>query len=205
MKKSPYFAVIYMFIVTAVFSSILIGFSRLTREKVQANEMLAFERAVLEVFPEIKPDSNKEVHEIFTEQFVKKDELGALLYYKNHQLAGYAVAVEGKGFWASIKGIVGLEKDQQTITGVSFYDQSETPGLGARIVEPEFCEQFVGKNIHSGEKPISFKSESAGEDLKDNQVHSITGATQTCVRLEKLINDGLIEWQQLMAQEGSQQ
>ena len=87
-----------------------------------------------------------------------------------------------------------------------FYDQSETPGLGARIVEPEFCEQFVGKKIKSGDKPISFKSESAGDDLESNQVHSITGATQTCVRLEKLINDGLIEWQQLMARakEGSQ-
>ena len=108
-----------MFVVTAVFSSILIGFSRLTREKVRANQELAFERAVLEVFPEIKVESNKEVHAIFTGQFVKKDELGAWLYYRNHELAGYAVAVEGKGFWASIKGIVGIEKDQQTITGVS--------------------------------------------------------------------------------------
>ncbi len=205
MKNKPYFAVVYMFIVTAVFSSILIGFSRLTRGKVEANQALAFERAVLEVFPDIEVKSNKEVHAIFTERFVRKDELGAWLYYRNHELAGYAVAVEGKGFWASIKGVVGVAKDQQTITGLSFYEQSETPGLGARILEPGFRDQFVGKKIHTGDSPVSFKSESAGDELKDNQVHSITGATQTCVRLEKLINDGLVEWQQLMAQKGSQQ
>ena len=205
MKTKPYFAVVYMFIVTAVFSSILIGFSRLTRGKVEANQKLAFERAVLEVFPDIEAQTNKEVHAIFTEKFKPSEELGSWLYYENDQLAGYAVAVEGKGFWASIKGIVGVATDQQTITGLSFYEQSETPGLGARIVEPEFREQFVGKKIHADDSPISFKSESAGDELKDNQVHSITGATQTCVRLEKLINDGLVEWQKAMAQKGSQQ
>lgn len=200
MKHKPYFAVIYMFLVTAVFSSVLIGFSQLTQERVRANQELARERAVLEAFPEIEMVSNKEVHAVFEENFEWKDELGAWVYSPGGQLTGYAVAVEGKGFWASIKGIVGLAADQQTITGIAFYEQSETPGLGARIVEPQFRRQFIGKTIHTDSDPVSFKSPAAGDDLKDNQVHSITGATQTCVRLEKLINDGLVQWQQRIKQ-----
>lgn len=204
MKKNPFFAIIYMFVVTAFFSSILILFSRMTRERVDANEQLAFERAVLAVFPEIDVRSGKDVHAVFTEQFVKKEARDDWLYYnKDRQLAGYAVAVEGKGFWASIKGVVGVALDQQTITGLSFYEQSETPGLGGRIVEPDFCDQFVGRKIQPGDSPIAIRPK--GETLKENQVHSITGATQTCVRLEKLLNDGLVQWQTSMADGGPQE
>jgi hypothetical protein len=31
-------------------------------------------------------------------------------------------------------------------------------------------------------------------ELRDNEIHAITGATQTSVRLEKLINDRLVRW-----------
>ena len=192
MRDKPYFAVLYMFIVTALFSSVLIGFSRLTRTRVEANEQLAFEKAVLEVFPEIEAQSNAEIHRVFSEQFVQKQELAAYLYYKNHQLAGYVVPVEGKGFWASIKGVVGVALDQRTITGIAFYEQNETPGLGARIIEEDFCSQFAGKVMIAGDKVLGIKP--AGETLKENQVHAITGATQTCIRLEKLMNDGLSAW-----------
>ncbi len=193
MKDKPYFAVIYMFVVTAFFSTVLIGFSRLTRDRVNANEQLAFERAVLAVFPEIAVESNADIHRIFTDQFAKTPEMGgAYLYYKDREIAGYVIPVEGQGFWAPIKGVVGLALDKRTITGISFYEQSETPGLGARIVEEDFRGQFIGKTISQTDKPIAIKPSS--EALRENQVHSITGATQTCIRLEKLINDGLSEW-----------
>ena len=192
MRDKPYFAVVYMFGVTALFSSILIGFSRFTRNRVEANERLALEKAVLEVFPEIPAATNAEIHRVFTEQFVEKQELGCYLYYKNHRLTGYAVPVEGKGFWASIKGIVGVALDKRTITGIAFYEQNETPGLGGRIVEDDFCGQFTGRVIRPGDTMMEIKP--AGETLEENQVHAITGATQTCNRLEKLMNDSLSAW-----------
>jgi RnfABCDGE-type electron transport complex G subunit len=196
MKDKPFFAVVYMFVVTAFFSAVLIGFARLTRDKVEANQEIAFESAVLQVFPEITVQSSHEIHAVFTECFVKKEELGAWLYYKEHQLAGYAVPVQGQGFWAPIKGFVGIAVDKRTITGIAFYEQSETPGLGARIVEPDFCDAFTGKQLADGERLLGIRQ--VGTTLKNSEVHSITGATQTCVRLEKLINDGLAQWQEMM-------
>jgi Na+-transporting NADH:ubiquinone oxidoreductase subunit C len=200
MKNKPYFAVIYMFVVTAFFSSVLIGFARLTRDKVQANQQIAFEKAILQVFPEITAETNTQIHRVFTERF--KLSGGAYVYRKDGQIAGYAVPVEGQGFWAPIKGIIGLAANKQTVTGVAFYEQSETPGLGARITEPDFRNSFKGLKLNEREMPIDFRP--AGTELKGNEVHAITGATQTCIRLEKLINDSLIEWRQQLKQEDTQ-
>jgi Na+-transporting NADH:ubiquinone oxidoreductase subunit C len=199
MKDKPFFAVVYMFIVTAFFSAILIGFARMTRTKVQANQQIAFEKAVLEVFPEIQAASNSEVHRIFTEQF---EPAGVGFVYRvDGQAAGYAVPVEGQGYWATIKGVVGIAQDRQTVTGLAIYEQNETPGLGARITEPEFCDTFTGLILGSDSAPVGIRQ--GGAELNENEVHSITGATQTCMRLEKLVNDGLTQWQQqVQPQEG---
>ena len=199
MRDKPLFAVVYMFVVTAFFSAILIGFAKLTRGKVEANQLIAFEKAVLQVFPEITATTNAQIHKIFTEQFELSS--NAYIYRKDHQIEGYAVPVEGQGFWAPIRGIIGITADKQTITGVAFYEQSETPGLGARIVEPDFCDAFTGKKLAEGERLIGIRQ--VGTTLNNSEVHSITGATQTCVRLEKLINDGLARWRQIN-QEGPQ-
>ncbi len=198
MKDKPYFAVVYMFAVTAFFSMILIGFARLTRDRVDANQQLAFEKAVLDAFSEIKAASHSDIHRIFTEQFVKTEKSSYPFYYyrKDDKTMGYAVPVEGKGFWATIKGVVGVAADKQTITGIAFYEQSETPGLGARIAEPDFCGKFAGLELGDQGLPIGIRA--SGTSLKSNEVHSITGATQTCIRLEKLMNDGLAQWREMM-------
>ena len=199
MKDKPFFAVVYMFVVTAFFSAVLIGFARLTRDKVQANQQLAFEKAVVQVFPTIQAKTNAAIHQIFTEQFEQRaaaDDQVYYVYLKDGEISGYAVPVEGKGFWDTIRGIIGIASDQETITAIAFYEQKETPGLGARIAEPDFCDQFIGRKIASGAKPIGIRS--VGETLKENQVHAVTGATQTCVRLEKLINEDLTQWRRFI-------
>ena len=51
MREKWWFPIAYMFVVTAFFSSIVIGFARFTDERVEANKDLAFEKAVLAVLP----------------------------------------------------------------------------------------------------------------------------------------------------------
>lgn len=192
MKDKPYFAVLYMFVVTAVFSSVLIAFSRLTQGRVRANEQFNFERAVVQAFPEIEYKNNQQIHQIFTEQFKKDDRTGAFLYEKNDQLAGYAVPFAGQGFWDKIEGVIGIAADKRTVRGVAFYQQKETPGLGARIDEDAFRKQFVGKKIEDVAKPIGIVP--AAQTPAENEVHAVTGATQTSVRLETLMNQDIRTW-----------
>lgn len=201
--ERKWFPVIYMFLVTAFFSSIVIGFTQLTADRVDANEKLSFEKAVLMVLPGLYDEglSRLELHRRFTDEVTKPDEStgGAFTLRKNAVIEAYALPVSGQGFWAPIKGIIGIKADRKTITAIAFYRQNETPGLGAEIAKPEFRNQFNGKVMLTGEKPLSIKR--PGAVLDKSSVHAVTGATQTSVRLEKIINNALKKWQEQMANE----
>jgi Na+-transporting NADH:ubiquinone oxidoreductase subunit C len=198
MREKRWFPIFYMFITTAFFSSIVIGFTQLTGEKVKANEKLSFERAVLSVLPGLYREemNNLELHRTFTEQVTEPDEHtgGAYTLRQKGKIVAYALPMTGQGFWAPIKGVIGIEADKKTITAIAFYEQNETPGLGAEIAKPAFREQFKGKVISVGDKPLSIKR--PGTELGASDVHAVTGATQTSTRLEKIINSALTNWQQ---------
>lgn len=196
MTEKWWFPVAYMFVVTAFFSSIVIGFARFTDERVEANRDLAFEKAVLTVLPDLLQDrtGRLEIHKKFVERIGPPDKQlgGACALKEGGRIVAYALPIEGQGFWAPIKGIIGLKADRRTITGIAFYEQNETPGLGAQITTVEFMSQFPGKVLSSGDKPINFKQ--PGSPLGASEVHAVTGATQTSTRLEKILNDSLTQW-----------
>lgn len=196
MKNKIYFPIIYMFVITAVCSGILIGFHEMVKPLIDANKSFAFEQAVLKTLPiEIENLSNVELHKIFTTQLVFDANSGAYEYNKDGEFVGYALPISGKGFWAKIEGVIGIAPDNRTITGIAFYQQSETPGLGAEIEKPAFTDQFLkdkARKIAVSDNPIELVS--AGQSLSDNQVYAVTGATQTCSRLEKFMNEALADW-----------
>ncbi len=205
MREKRWFPILYMFGVTAFFSSIIIGFASVTRGRVEANEELAFERAVLGVVPGLSDArlSNAEVHPRFTEVVEEPTASsgGAYLVKKDGQVVVYALPFSGQGFWAPIGGILGIEPDRKTVTGIAFYEQNETPGLGAEIVKPPFRSQFKGKVLAAQGKPLGMKR--PGAELDDSSVHAITGATQTSTRLDGIINAALTEWQSKVGKEGT--
>jgi len=195
-RNKSWFPILYMFCVTALFSSIVIGLTRVTSERVGANQKLAFERAVLSVLPKVEVEamSRSEIHETFIESINEPDDSSTVAYTakKDGQIIAYILPISGRGFWAPIKGVIGIKTDKKTITGVAFYEQSETPGLGAEIAKAPFRDQFEGKVIASKDEPIKFRRPS--ETLADNEVHAVTGATQTSSRLELIINTELKKW-----------
>jgi Na+-transporting NADH:ubiquinone oxidoreductase subunit C len=205
MIEKKWYPVVYMFVVTAVFSSFVIGFTQSTAKRVEANEKLIFEQAVLAVMPRLyNPNlSGLEQHKIFVEKIKEPSAQtgGAFTFMEGDKIIAYAIPVEGQGFWAPIRAVVGIDADKKTITGFAVYQQNETPGLGAEIAKPEFRNQFKGKIISSEEKSLNINR--PGTPLDQSSVHAITGATQTSVRLEKLINDGLKNWQQKIGMEAN--
>lgn len=61
---------------------------------------------------------------------------------------GFAYVAEGGGFQGIISLMVGVDPEQQIITGIKILSHSETPGLGARIGEAAFQDQFAQKSIN---------------------------------------------------------
>ncbi|RJP60973.1 MAG: FMN-binding protein [Candidatus Auribacter fodinae] len=200
MKNKPWYPIAYMFAVTLFFSSIIIGLSALTRDRVEANQKLAFEKAVLDVLPIEVPAqaSNLELHDLYVKliQDPTPSSGSAYIYKIGNEIKGYALPISGKGFWDEISGVVGIAPDKKTITGISFYKQNETPGLGAEIAQLPFREQFVGKTIAKTGAPFNIKPVS--EQTDDNSVHAVTGATQTSIRLEKFLLEQLEIWRKAM-------
>lgn len=78
---------------------------------------------------------------------------------------GYAFLAEGQGYSGTIKTMVGMYQNG-TISRIVVISQTETPGLGTRIVEPEFTNQFSGKRI-----------EEVRLSRDGGLIDSITGAT----------------------------
>ncbi len=196
MRDKVWYPVLYMFVATAFFSSILIGLARFSRDRVEANQRLSVEKAVLEALPiELPPEaSSLELHQMFLERVTgpSAPSGGAYVLMEGDKVIAYAVPLEGKGYWDTIRGFIGIASDMNTVTGISFYEQNETPGLGAEIAQPPFRAQFVGKRIAEGNRPLGLLP--VGSALEESEVHAITGATQTSTRVERIINEDLVGW-----------
>jgi Na+-transporting NADH:ubiquinone oxidoreductase subunit C len=53
--------------------------------------------------------------------------------------------VRGAGLWSTMYGFIALAPDGVTITGISFYEHAETPGLGDQIDDPRWRASWQGK------------------------------------------------------------
>ncbi len=99
----------------------------------------------------------------------------------------YVVSASGKGLWDDIWGYIGLNEDASAITGSVFDHKGETPGLGSKINEDWFQDQFVGKTIEENGEYAPIKVMKPGNQLNNHQVDGISGATFTGVGVNEML------------------
>lgn len=104
----------------------------------------------------------------------------------------------GMGFWGPIHGVIVLTPDLLQVLNIQFYEHQETPGLGARIEEPWFTDQFEGLQI-AWDDPADRRIVVGASPVPDarNRVDSITGATQTSMALGRFLNEELARIREL--------
>ena len=104
----------------------------------------------------------------------------------------YVVPMRGKGLWGPVWGFVSLESDGNTVVGANFGHKSETPGLGAEIVDSSFYKPFTGKKISDskGFKSISVVKKGSSEG-NDYAVDGISGGTITSNGVNDMLADCL--------------
>jgi len=184
------FTIFFMFTVTFVFISVLSLIYVLTRDTIRLNESLVVKRAVLYVAGLEVPQSGIEADTLYQDRVREvKDSQGNVLYYEildapEGSVHSYVLPVLGAGLWGEIESVVGVETDLKTLTGIEFIKQNETPGLGGRITESWFKEQFRGKRW-----PLEVVPE--GEPAGDQEFQAITGATNTTNGVKGILNDRL--------------
>ncbi len=112
----------------------------------------------------------------------------------------YILPVYGAGLWGPIWGYVAFNENGSTIYGAYFAHQGETPGLGAEIEKPAFCEQFEGKNVFKDGhfRPIAVVK--AGQQPLDGEdyVDGISGGTITSKGVGAMLSNCLTPYKKFL-------
>lgn len=189
MKNSFIYPILFMTLLTAVYIAVLAGINYATAETIAFNQESELQQKILYIF-DILPDegSQQEIERIFNEQIKEKQwgELEGYVLLEGNAEVAYAVPISGPGLWGTITGYIGLNKDYTEIIGIEFVTQSETPGLGGRIGEDSYKQQFRGIYISNASDEFIISSPQPGSN-----VDAIAGATQTSMSVVKLINEDI--------------
>ena len=198
MIRKRAFSVGYMFVLTLFFCSVVSGIQAVNQDRITTNEQIKLKRVILDVLglPVTPETPNEQVERLFEERIeVEKDHQRTVYvcFDKDKEtITGYAFPIFGPGFWGPIYGMAGVDPGLEKMIGIAFYEHTETPGLGGRITEPFFRNQFKGKALSlAGQKYFDFRP--PGTAREPNEVDAITGATETSRRVEEFLNDGLQE------------
>jgi len=128
----------------ALVSSALLGFVyELTKEPIALSVLNKKLNAIKQVVPEFSNNPNDEMVRLPTGE---GDSLEIYPAKKDDVIIGYAVnTFTSKGFSGNISLMAGFKPDG-TIINIAVLEQKETPGLGTKMAEPEFKDQFNDKN-----------------------------------------------------------
>lgn len=178
------FTVFFMLGVTFVAISGVAAAHLLSLEKVRRFESLFLKRAVLAASGTNFPNDPAELESLYNERVRGVEgEPGCYRVLDDNRGAVRALVLtqDGSGLWGEIRAVVGFDPDRCRITGIEFVRHNETPGLGARIEEPSFREQFEGKR-----GPFSMVG--AAADPGTGEFQALTGATVTSRGVRGLVN-----------------
>ena len=96
--------------------------------------------------------------------------------------------VRGKGLWSTMYGYLAIGSDLSTISGMSFYQHGETPGLGGEIENPRWLADWKGKKVFDGdfnESLLIGKNKSGVQEV--HHIDGLSGATLTTNGVDDLI------------------
>ena len=188
-------SVLYMFVATLIFTSLVSGVRMVNEERIRTNEKVRLEKVILDVLdiPVGADASNDDLVKLFASRVETKlvDDRTVYVAYDplTKKPVRYGVEISGPGFWGPISAIVATDKDFEHILEIEFYRHQETPGLGGRISEQWFTDQFAGLPISDEPGRENFFSITPPAPGKPpGEIDAITGATQTSRAVETFLN-----------------
>lgn len=192
-KNSIIYPVVFMFALALLLTLALAFLNEVTAPVVEFNQDIELKKKILNVF-DILPSyaDATTIDKTFKDNVVSEDYDGKNLYiYKRGDaVLAYAVPINGPGLWGSISGYIGVTNDLTKTTGLEFIKQDETPGLGGRITEDAYKNQFRGLDISNyTDKNIVINRPASG-----GNIDAISGATQTSTFVVNMINEDLDEF-----------
>jgi Na+-transporting NADH:ubiquinone oxidoreductase subunit C len=138
-------------------------------------EMTELEYKNLDLYKQEKLSVDKRRYPYFVLYNSKEDKVA-------DKAAAIALPTQDFGLWSVCYGYLALDADAITVKGIIFYDQKETPGLGAEIEQDYFRNTFVGKKLVNEKGEEVGLTPSKDMEIATNDPHSflsVSGATFT--------------------------
>ncbi|MEA2060598.1 MAG: FMN-binding protein [Thermodesulfobacteriota bacterium] len=105
-------------------------------------------------------------------------------FFNDQTLAGLVVKASAQGYADKIELLLGIDNSIKKVTGIFILDQKETPGLGNKIVERDWLDQFSGRPFTA--MPfvvVKEESDAAGE------IDAVSGATISSRSVTGIVNN----------------
>ncbi len=181
---------VYVVILGSLSSGVLMGVSYLI--PLASEEGLNLEARLLILKSLDIEHTTENVEHVFADS-ITIEEIEALTIYQSGD-GSVAFKVTGRGHMAPITALIALGPDLKTMKGLVILEQQETPGLGGRITEGDFLDQFRSVAV----EPELVILPAGREPAKENEVEGITGATMTSRALEDMVNQAIREIVQIL-------
>lgn len=179
---------LFMAGVAAVCAALPATVRSLTAARVRAHAVASTQRHVLEALGIPVPPSPGLLDTQYR-RFVREEVLGGRTFWFGQDSAEGLVAfpVRGPGFWGPIHAVVAVELPRMQLARLVVTRHEETPGLGGRIQERSFTDQFRGIVLDERRVPL-VKLARPGAPRGPSTVDALTGATETSRKLEQLLD-----------------
>ncbi len=191
-KQGMLYTILFSFVLAFFFVFFLSLANNSTQPLVKANQVLAAKRSVLRAMG-IPFTDQSEINSVYDSR-VSEAQKGDLKLYtaaKDGETI-YAKAFSGNGLWGTITGIIAVNADASRIVGIDILSHNETPGLGGRIDEQWFKDQFRNEAVKNHAIAVNIKGSGKGDgDPENGKVDAITGATRTSQFMEAIVNKEL--------------
>ena len=151
-RTNGFFSVIFLTLIVFISVAALTLTDAITKDKIELAKEDEIARMLITLFPKMDGFTYDEQNDLY-------------IPLAEQQPLGRAFMAEQSGYSGVISILVGLEPDT-TLRGIRIIFQQETPGLGAKIVESFFLQQFPGLAVDDIELT-----------KKGGKVDAITGAT----------------------------
>ncbi|MBV1906219.1 MAG: FMN-binding protein [Pseudomonadales bacterium] len=114
--------------------------------------------------------------------------LSVFLKIDKGKLSRVILPIHGKGMWSTIYGFLALQSDLNTIASLVIFKHGETPGIGDKILNPEWLSSWEGRQVADEDGVIRITvSKDSTPMLEQYQIDTITGATVTSEAIGRIV------------------
>lgn len=183
--------IVFVIILGVAAAGVLVGSKNFTDPVIAKNQELSLKSTILDAF-EIDY-AGQAIEAVYEANIMSEDVDGYTFYTTADGYIGFEF--EGAGLWGPIEGFLSLESDLTTIKSVGVSYNEETPGLGGIVGEKWYLDKYRGKKF---EPELLVLKEA--DMSKVNEVDAITGATNTSIAFQVILNENYQTRKEVLAQ-----